>query len=340
MRKNKRRSKPKRRDDFDQALRHASRQFPGEVARVLLRTRLPIEPLEWAETQVTARQRRLDRALSLRVDGERRVLHVEWILRMTRKIALRVFEYSSLTALALAGEARARHPKKPPPIESVVVVLSGREERWPSRGEYRTSPPGKPFSGVRFRIEAVYQRTVAQLRARGTFWMIFAPLAADADAIKLARVVQELRARASPEAFDELGLAMATLAEADKRKRGFRDVIKSLLPEELVMQSWIFKEGKAEGRKQGEAEGRKQGEAEGLKKGKAEGRREGLEKGHLETLAHQFERRLARPLTAAERKRLRERLRAEGPMKVGDLVIDLSPAELSACLASSNGPGS
>jgi hypothetical protein len=326
MRTHKTPSKRKRRDDFDQALRHASRQFPSEVARVLLRTRRRIEPMEWAETQVTARQRRLDRALSLRVDGERTVLHVDWSLRMTGKTPLRVFEYSSLTALALADEARGRPRKKPPPIESVVVVLSGREERWPSRGEYRTSPPGKPFSGVRFRIEAVYQRTVAQLRARGPFWMIFAPLAADADATKLARVVDELRARISPEAFDELGLAMATLAEADKRKRGFRDVVRSLLPTELVMQSWIFKEG------------RKEGKAEGRKEGKVEGRKQGLAKG-LQPLVHLFERRLGRSLTPDERARLAKRLRADGPEKLGDVVLDLSTAELSAWLAPPNGHG-
>ncbi|AUX41815.1 uncharacterized protein SOCE26_032400 [Sorangium cellulosum] len=49
------------------------------------------------------------------------------------------------------------------PIESVVVVLSGREEPWPTHGSYRTSPPGEAFSGVHFRIEAVYQRTMAEL---------------------------------------------------------------------------------------------------------------------------------------------------------------------------------
>lgn len=39
----------------------------------------------------------------------------------------------------------------------------------------------------------------------------------------------------------------AALAGTDKRERGFRDVVKSLLPRELVMQRWMFKEGKAEG---------------------------------------------------------------------------------------------
>jgi hypothetical protein len=315
---NKRHPKPERGDQFDQILRHASRHFPSEVARVLLCTDQPIEPLEWAETQVTGRQRRLDRALSLKVAGERTLLHAEWTLRMTQRVPFRVFEYHNLTALALADEVRARIRTKPPPIESVVVVLSGRKKPWPSHGEYRTSPLGKPFSGVQFRIEPVYQRTVAELSTRGPFWMIFASLAADADATKLAQVLGELRAQTSPEAFEELGAAMAVLAGADRRERGFGDVVRSLLPRELVMENWIFKEGKAEGLKTG--------------------RKQGLAKG-LQPLVHQFERRLARPLTPDERARLAKRLRAHGPEKLGDVVLDLSPAELSAWLAPSNGHG-
>jgi hypothetical protein len=311
---NKRRGKRGRRDHFDQTLRHASRQFPSQVARVLLCTDQPIEPLQWAETQVTARQRRLDRALSVKVAGEHTLLHAEWTLSMTRKVPFRVFEYHNLTALALADEAWAHTRAKPPPIESVVVVLSGRKKPWPSHGEYRTSPLGKPFSGVQFRIEPVYQRTVAELQARGPFWMIFAPLATDADATKLAQVVDALRAQTSPEAFEELGLALATLTEADRRKRGFRHVVESLLPEELVMQSWIYKKGKAEGLK------------------------EGCEQG-LQPLVHLFERRLARPLAPEERARLAQRLRADGPEKLGDVVLDLPPAELSVWLAPPNGHG-
>jgi hypothetical protein len=35
------------------------------------------------------------------------------------------------------------------------------------------APEGEPFSGVRFRIDAVYQRTAAELAARGSpLWMI------------------------------------------------------------------------------------------------------------------------------------------------------------------------
>ncbi|WP_437978027.1 hypothetical protein WMF11_15620 [Sorangium sp. So ce295] len=291
-----------------------SRQFPHDVARALLGAAGPIEPLGWVDTQVTGRQRRLDRALAVKVGGERRLLHAEWTLAMSEEIPFRVFEYHCLTALAVADEARASEGAPPPtPIDSVVVVLSGREEPWPSHGSYRTSPRDEPFSGVQFRIEAVYQRTVAELAARGSpFWLIFTPLAADADGSKLNQVIEALRACSGERQFAELGAAMVALAEADTRERGLADVIKSLLPREVVMQNSIYRDGKAAGLK------------EGLEKG--------VEKG-LAPLAHQIERRLGRSLTAVERSGLSERLRAEGPERVGDVVLDLSAGELSTWLA-------
>ncbi|WP_438001193.1 hypothetical protein WMF26_17005 [Sorangium sp. So ce185] len=299
-------------DDVDLILRHVSRQFPRDVARALLGTAEPIEPLGWVDTQVTGRQRRLDRALSVRVGGQQRLLHTEWTLAMTDEMPFRVFEYNCLTALAMADEARASKGAPTPwlsPIDSVVVVLSGREEPWPSHGAYRTSAPGEPFSGVQFRIEPVYQRTVAELTARESpFWLIFAPLAADADGRKLTRVIEAIRARSGERDFAELGAAMMALAEADRRERGLADVVKSLLPREIVMQNSIYREGKAAGLK------------------------EGLEKG-VALLAHQVERRLGRPLTAEERGRLYGRLHADGPEKVGDVVLDLSVDDLSIWLA-------
>ncbi len=49
-------------------------------------------------------------------------------------------------------------------------------------------------------------------------------------------------------------------------------------------------------------------------------------------LAHQFERRLGRALTEAERVKLAKRLGTLGPERVGDVVLDLSPEELAAWL--------
>ena len=141
--------------------------------------------------------------------------------------------------------------------------------------------------------------------AKGSpLWLIFAPLAVDADEQSLRQVIETLRAQTSPRELEELGGAMAVLADADKRQRGLRAVITSLLPEEVIMQSWVYKQGKEKGREEG-----------------------------LGPLAHQFERRLNRALTAAERAVLVRRLDILGPARLGDVVIDASPDALAAWLA-------
>ncbi|MDC0744893.1 hypothetical protein [Polyangium mundeleinium] len=70
--------------------------------------------------------------------------------------------------------------------------------------------------------------------------------------------------------------------------------------------------------------------------GHAEGHAEGLLEGELRLLVRQLERRLAQSLRAEERARLAERVREIGAEQVGDLVLDLSPEELAAWLASKN----
>lgn len=81
----------------------------------------------------------------------------------------------------------------------------------------------------------------------------------------------------------------------------------------------------------------------GMEKGHEEARRQydelmerqlrlGREEG-LRPLERQFERRLSRPLTAAERSVLLERFSSVGPDRLGDVVLDLDPAALSAWLA-------
>jgi hypothetical protein len=295
------------RDDVDLVLRHVSRQFPEGLARALVKTRDPVVVGGWIDTQVSGRQRRLDRALEVSVGGKPGLLHVEWQLEMTAEVPFRVYEYNVLLSLAQADATP--QGQEPLPVESVVVLLSGREERWPPEGDYRTSRPERRFSGVRFRIEPVYQYTVAELLARDSpLWLIFAPLAIDADERSLPRVIEVLRARTSRRQMEELGVAMAVLADADRRKRGLRDVITSLLPEEAVMESWVYKQGKEKG----------------------------LEEGRLERLAmvtYLFERRLARPLTSNEREALARRLAALGSERVSALVLDETPDALTAWLA-------
>lgn len=124
------------------------------------------------------------------------------------------------------------------------MLLSGRETPWPEEGSYRTSPAAAPFSGVTFRIDAVYQRTVADLEARASpLWLIFAPLAADAGEEAMRRVVPLLRDRTAGRVFEELAVALVVMADVHRRRRGLRNAIVKLLDEETVMQNWIYKQG-------------------------------------------------------------------------------------------------
>jgi hypothetical protein len=262
---------PDETDDVDLVLRHVSRLFPEQFARALLPREAVLGVTGWLDTQVTSRQRRLDRALDVTVDGERRILLGEWQVRMTADVPFRIYEYNVLTVLALADEIAAGPdpqaravPAAPklPPVESTLVLLSGREEPWPADGELRTSPPDRPFSGVRFRIEPVYQRTIAELAAKGSaLWMIFVPLAVDASGEKIGEVLRQLRAQTTKREFEELAVAMTAIADWDKRGRCLREQIVAFLPKEVVVQSWIYKQGVEQGEARGIAKGEAKGEA-------------------------------------------------------------------------------
>jgi len=262
-------------EDVDLILRHVSRQFPRSFARALLPPGTEVTKADWLDTQVTSRQRRLDRALDVIANGERRREHTEWQMEMAADVPLRIFEYHVMLALVLAEEAANRTPVLP--IRSTVVLLSGREKLWPREGRYRTSPPGEPFSGVIFRIDAVYQRTVAELEARGPLWMIFTPLAVDADPEHMRRVLARLRAETSGREQDELTAALVVMADVDKRRRGLRNAIVPLLSKELVMGNWFYE--------QGEQKGIEKGIEQGVKKGIEQGVRRGIEKGVEQAIA-------------------------------------------------------
>ena len=137
---------------------------------------------------------------------------------------------------------------------------------WPENLRFRVSPPGEPFSGLRVRVEAFYQRTVAELEARDApLWMVFAPLAVDATPDAMTRVLDALRDRTEPRQFEEFAVAMTVLADADVRGRGLRAVITSHLPEEIVMQSWVYKQGVEKGRQEGIEKGIEKGSQETLR---------------------------------------------------------------------------
>lgn len=64
-------------------------------------------------------------------------------------------------------------------------------------------------------------------------------------------------------------------------------------------------------------------------------RAEGLQRG-LRPVQHQFERKLKRPLTEPEQASLAARLDTLGPDRLGDVVLDLSDAQLGEWLADPN----
>jgi hypothetical protein len=244
-------------EDVDLILRHVSRQFPAQFAQALLPPGSNVTAATWLDTQVTSRERRLDRVLDVTVNGERQHEHTEWQMEMTAHLPYRIFEYHTMIAMAQAADTLPAATR--PPIRSTVVLLSGREKPWPAEGRYRTSPRKERFSGVTFRIDAVYQRTVAELEARGPLWMIFAPLAVDADPGRMKRVLARLRAETSKPEQEELAAALVVMSDVDKRRRGLRSVIVPLLNEEFVMQNWLYKQGEQKGFDRGVEQGIEKG---------------------------------------------------------------------------------
>jgi hypothetical protein len=290
-------------EDLDLTLRDVTRRFPEHLARALLPPGTVVTSARCSETQVTSLKRELDRGLEVVVDGKRRLEHIEWQIEMRADVPFRVYEYNALTSIALEAETPAG--KDTPRIQSTVVLMSGRDKPWPDRGAYRTSPDDEPFSGVTFRIDPVYQRTVAELEARGPLWTIFAPLAVDADPVKLKAVVDRLRAEQALRDFRELSVAMAAVATNDRRQRGLGQGILAMLSAEDVMQSSVYQMG----------------------------RQQGANEGKLEMLAGLYERRLKRSLTEGERTALAQRLEKLGADRLLDAPQELSANALAAWLA-------
>src|SRR5262249_12872886 len=85
----------------------------------------------------------------------------------------------------------------------------------------------------------------------------------------------------------------------------------------------ILAEERAAARAEARADARAEGRAEGLAEGRAEG---------IATLVRQFERKLGRALTEAERTTVRARLDTLGPDRLGDVALDLDGAALDVWL--------
>lgn len=297
-------------EDADAALRTLSRRFPEGFAQVVLRKGERIESAEWLETQVAARPLRLDRVLYVRlVGGRQRLLHGEWTERLNRRERRRFGEYhlTAATAERIDTEVASKfglRKKMLRPLETVVVVLRGRKKKWPEHGVYRTSDKRAKFCGVQFRIEPVYQRTVAELEAKGSvFWLAFVPLAIDVDEEKLRGIIERLRQQCESDDFDELTTTMLSMAKLKKDAPTFQDVIRSASSKEVHMNPWV---------------------RDALEQGLAKG---------MGPITYLFERQLGRAITASERRRLELRLEKDGPVKLGAVVLDLNREQLAAWLA-------
>ena len=314
------------RDGIDRMLRHASRPHPRALPKPLFGIDEPIEETSWVETQVTGRQRRVDRALCVKSGKKRRWLHVEWTVRLDELIDIRVYEYNHLLNMAAHADAKAvrkegKRPPKPIRVNSVVVVLTGPKSGVPKRGSYRTSSKGEPFSGVRYRIEAIYQRAVAEIEAMAAdsvFWLVFVPLAVDVDERAIVRALESLQTSTNQRDFEDLAATMFVLATLKEDGQRMMDVISSRVSRSVMLDNWLYKEG------------RKEGLEKGLERG--------LEKGRAELLVLQFEQRLSRALTTEEQKCLVARLHKEGPQELAKAVLNLSGAKLAAWLLAHDQP--
>jgi hypothetical protein len=308
----------------DITLRHFFRRHAEAVARTYVPGR-DVEVVRWADTQVTAVEQRLDKTLLLLRARRLHALALEIAYRYERDLPDRVHEYQGLSRMAFRDE----HPRGAPPLmESVVILLTGRRSRWPRERALRTSWHGRKFSGTRFRIDAVYQRTVAQLAARGSpFWLAFTPLARDATPAAMRKVVAALHAQVpGDKERTDLFAALLVLADVDPWGHNLREEIQAMLdqePTDMIQVSKTLRDVYNLGARKGI----EKGIARGIEKGIAQG----IEKGIEQLLRDLFATRLHRALTAPERKALATRA-AQDPKRAQRQALALEGEALAAWL--------
>ncbi|WP_437296582.1 hypothetical protein [Sorangium sp. So ce426] len=167
------------------------------------------------------------------------------------------------------------------------------------------------------RVDAVYQRTVAELRARGSvLWLVFAPLARDATAAALREVVAEIHAGAKAAAERaELYTALLVMAAIDPWRHNLRKELIDMVEDKeegLLRRTPIIGEMIIEAERRGE---------------------ERAQEAIAELLGRLFARRIGRRPTADEARSILERARANGPGEVTDALLDLEGEALVRWLA-------
>jgi hypothetical protein len=78
--------------DADITLRHIARRHPEDLVSAFVPEGRPVEVRGWIDSQVTSVERRLDKALRLQIDGEPRVLHVEFCFSLRADVPDQIFE--------------------------------------------------------------------------------------------------------------------------------------------------------------------------------------------------------------------------------------------------------
>jgi hypothetical protein len=215
----------------DITLRHLSRRHAEALARPYVAGG-PFEVVRWADTQVTAVERRLDKTLLLRSAGDLQALEIEFEFAYANDLPDRIHEYQGLSRLAFRAEPPGLEP---PLMETVVILLTGRTRPWPEEHTLRTGWRRR-FSRTHFRIDAIYQRTVAELRARGSpFWLAFTPLCPDATLKDMRRVVAAIRAEVPiDDERCDLFAALLVLADVDPWGHTLRKEIEAMIYEDPV----------------------------------------------------------------------------------------------------------
>lgn len=311
----------------DITLRHLTHEHPDALLQGL-----PFPDAEvvgWLDSQRTAiaLERRPDKGLALRVNGEPRTLAVEIEYELRGSMGRRIHAIEAL----FPPDWPAGRGGPSPPIATLVIVLSGRKEPWPKEHEYRTSWPELGWSGVRYYVDAVYQRTVEELSSRGSvYWLIFTPLARDATAHKIRKIVRSIRARVAEWAERaELYAAMLVLADIAPWGYNARKEIEAMIEEDeedvdlltvSVTLQRAFEKGKQEG----------------IERGKQEGQQEGIELGERRAvtgmLRHLFTRHAGRPPTEAEQQALSAKAQTGDPDEIQQLAFTLEGERLIAWL--------
>jgi hypothetical protein len=304
--------------DADITLRHLTRRHAEALARPYVPAGR-VDVVGWADTQVAALERRLDKTLLLRIEGELHALQIEFEYRYERDLPERVHDYRGLSRMALRAE---RPGERAPPMKTVVLLLTGRRERWSAEVSLRTGWAGCRFIGTRFQVDAVYQRTVAELAARGSpFWLAFTPLSPDADAAAMRAVASAIRAATRDEDRWELFAALLVMADVDPWGHSLRQEIEAMIedePTDLIQVSKTLRDAYERGRR------------DGIEKGIEEGIEKGIEK----MLRGLFARRLHRALSAREERALARRA-ARDPEQIQEMALALEGEALASWLLGS-----